>query len=289
MAFRLTSAAPAIRSLLTRPSTATSRQFMRRMSKYTDENPHIIKGTNSDIPWIIGAVVVTIPTSLYLLSGNPKPDHHATHASTGHSLISKPHGMQDEGPRDISEKASQAAEKASEKASEVYGDVKSKVASSDSSPSDTASEVKEKGSEKAQDLKEKASEKAQDLKEKASDKAEDLKGKTSEKAEDLKEKGSEKVNDLKEKGSEKAAELREKVGNESNQGKPPSETDKPAAAIKPPKSMNEQSGKQEGISNSETNHAILHDERGQAISKKSEGTHDTAKLKGTVDPYREAK
>ncbi|KAH0602863.1 uncharacterized protein H6S33_008513 [Morchella sextelata] len=281
MAFRLTSAAPAIRSLLTRPSTATSRQFMRRMSKYTDENPHIIKGTNSDLPWIIGAVVVTIPTGFYLLSGNSKPDHHATHASTGHSLISKPHGMQDEGPRDISEKASQAAEKASEKASEVYSDVKSKVTSSDSSPSDTASEVEEKGSEKAQNLKEKASEKAEDLKGKTSEKVEDLK--------ELKEKGSEKVNDLKEKGSEKAAELKKKAENESNQGKPPSETDKPAAAIKPPKSMNEQSGKQEGISNSETNHAVLHDERGQAISKKSEGTHDTAKLKGTVDPNREAR
>ncbi|KAI5837037.1 hypothetical protein DFP73DRAFT_569705 [Morchella snyderi] len=285
MAFRLTSAAPAFRSLLTRPSAATSHRFVRRMSKYTAENPHIIKGTNSDLPWVIGAVVVTIPGCFYLLSGNSKPDHHDTHASTGHSLISKPHGMQDESPRDISEKASQVAEKASEKASEVYSNAKSKVTSSDSSPSETASEVKEKGSEKAKNLKEKTSERAEDLKEKASEKAEDLKEKISENIEDLKERGSEKVNTLKEKGSEKAAALKKK----ENEGKPPSETDKPAAANKPPKSMNEQSGKQEGISNSETNHAVLHDERGQAISKKSEGTHDTAKLKGTVNPYREAK
>jgi hypothetical protein len=33
----------------------------------------------------------------------------------------------------------------------------------------------------------------------------------------------------------------------------------------------------------------LHDERGDAISKKPEGSHDTAKLKGTVDPNRDSK
>lgn len=72
-------------------------------------------------------------------------------------------------------------------------------------------------------------------------------------------------------------------------------------------SPNMQSGKQEGISNKDTRHSVsisfsivarhmnindgsqvLHSERGQSISKKAEGAHETAKLKGTVDPFRPA-
>jgi len=34
---------------------------------------------------------------------------------------------------------------------------------------------------------------------------------------------------------------------------------------------------------------VLHEPRGDAISKKGEGVHDSAKLKGTVDVNRPAK
>lgn len=54
---------------------------------------------------------------------------------------------------------------------------------------------------------------------------------------------------------------------------------------KEPKSFNEMSGKQQGMSNDETHHTSQiseHDEK----SKKGEGVAETAKLKGTVSTDR---
>ncbi|KAI5811206.1 hypothetical protein DFH27DRAFT_16161 [Peziza echinospora] len=60
-----------------------------------------------------------------------------------------------------------------------------------------------------------------------------------------------------------------------------------AATDRDPRSFNEMSGKQEGLSNGPTFHASLHSTRGKEISMKAEGVHDTTKLKGSVDPKRE--
>ena len=49
--------------------------------------------------------------------------------------------------------------------------------------------------------------------------------------------------------------------------------------------MNTQSGKQEGLSNTDTKHSTnIADDPGK--SKKGEGSPETAKSKGTVDPGR---
>lgn len=58
-----------------------------------------------------------------------------------------------------------------------------------------------------------------------------------------------------------------------------------AAPSKPAAGDNTQSGKQEGLSNTDTKHStdIAND---PSKSKKSEGGPDTAKVKGTVDPKR---
>lgn len=64
----------------------------------------------------------------------------------------------------------------------------------------------------------------------------------------------------------------------------PDKSDKPDPR-KEPKSFNEMSGKQQGISNDETHHTSKiseHDEK----SKKGEGVAETAKLKGTVSTDR---
>ena len=58
-----------------------------------------------------------------------------------------------------------------------------------------------------------------------------------------------------------------------------------AASAKPAGDMTTQSGKQQGISNTDTKHStdIVNDPQ---KSMKGEGTPETAKSKGTVDPGR---
>lgn len=60
-----------------------------------------------------------------------------------------------------------------------------------------------------------------------------------------------------------------------------------AAASKTPGGHNTQSGKQEGLSNTDTKHStdIGNDPE---KSKKGDGMPETAKAKGTVDPHRNA-
>jgi hypothetical protein len=79
---------------------------------------------------------------------------------------------------------------------------------------------------------------------------------------------------------------------ESKQGKkqgeledPENDTDDEAAASKPAGGKNTQSGKQEGLSNTDTKHST-DIENNPDKSKKGEGAPETAKVKGTVDPNR---
>ncbi|KAA8914913.1 hypothetical protein FN846DRAFT_925665 [Sphaerosporella brunnea] len=115
------------------------------------------------------------------------------------------------------------------------------------------------------------------------------------KAEEVKEKAEEKVEEVKEKGEEKFEEAKEAVSERKEEEEPKSSTVNPQkidpgnTATKEAGGPGTISGKQEGLSNDDTSHAILHEERGDAISKKAEGVHDTAKLKGTVDVDRPAK
>ncbi|KAF1921520.1 hypothetical protein BDU57DRAFT_435527 [Ampelomyces quisqualis] len=64
----------------------------------------------------------------------------------------------------------------------------------------------------------------------------------------------------------------------------PDKSDKPDARGKP-KSFNETSGKQEGLSNADTHHSSQISKQDDK-SKKGEGVAETAKLKGTVSPDR---
>ncbi|QSZ35809.1 hypothetical protein DSL72_006931 [Monilinia vaccinii-corymbosi] len=75
-----------------------------------------------------------------------------------------------------------------------------------------------------------------------------------------------------------------KQGEDNSEGSEGEPSDK-AAASKEPQGKNSQSGKQEGLSNTDTKHStdITND---PSKSKKSEGAPETAKVKGTVDPNR---
>jgi hypothetical protein len=80
----------------------------------------------------------------------------------------------------------------------------------------------------------------------------------------------------------KASSSQEKTDDEPEAS--PDKSDKPSPR-KEPKSFNEMSGKQQGISNDDTHHTSeisKHDEK----SKKGEGVAESAKLKGTVSTNR---
>ncbi|KAI5807153.1 hypothetical protein EDC01DRAFT_781941 [Geopyxis carbonaria] len=188
---------------------------------------------------------------------------------------------------DAKDQAKETAGKLSDKASELYGSAKAKA----TEVKDKAKDATENATEKAKDVTKNASEKAKDVTENASEKAKDVTENASEKAKDVSEKATEKAKGAAEKVSEKASDASDAASSgdhkeESKTSKDPQKTDPGYTAAKKPKSENEMSGKQEGLSNTDTKHPLLHTERGDAISKKPEGVHQTAKLKGTVDVNR---
>ncbi|KZM24739.1 uncharacterized protein EKO05_0005322 [Ascochyta rabiei] len=81
---------------------------------------------------------------------------------------------------------------------------------------------------------------------------------------------------------EKAQASQEKVDNENEAS--PDKSDKPNPR-KEPKSFNEMSGKQQGMSNDDTHHTSQISKQPEK-SKKGEGVAETAKLKGTVSTDR---
>lgn len=60
----------------------------------------------------------------------------------------------------------------------------------------------------------------------------------------------------------------------------------PAQTVKEPAGEGSISQKQEGLSNTDTKNVVFNTPRGDAIKMKSEGAHESAKLKGTVDVNR---
>ncbi|KAF3031773.1 hypothetical protein E8E12_002178 [Didymella heteroderae] len=80
----------------------------------------------------------------------------------------------------------------------------------------------------------------------------------------------------------KASSSQEKTDDEAEAS--PDKSDKPSPR-KEPKSFNEMSGKQQGMSNDDTHHSSQISEQDEK-SKKGEGVAETAKLKGTVSTDR---
>ncbi|KAH7138772.1 hypothetical protein B0J11DRAFT_515255 [Dendryphion nanum] len=101
-----------------------------------------------------------------------------------------------------------------------------------------------------------------------------------------KEEGEKDASSKQDKSEETKAEKKEdkKEDKKEEKKEAPSKSDEPSA-IKPSKSQNEQSGKQQGLDNDDTGHTSAPQDDPQK-SKKGEGAAETAKLKGTVSTER---
>ncbi|TGZ79434.1 hypothetical protein EX30DRAFT_342315 [Ascodesmis nigricans] len=272
-----------LRGLLARRSPTLIRTARRNASSSSGPSG---SSQSSDLPWIIGSAGVTVSAAYYLLSSSPveKKGHHAT----GHGA----HGVHEEtkaAATSVKEQASAAAAAAKEKATAA----KEKAAAAVETAKEKATELTpaKSTSEKAIDTaKEKTSEAAETAQAAATEKASGA-------VESVKEKASEVVEAAKEKVSEAATTTK---GGETSQKKAydaEAATENPAskdpgyiAGAKDVGGAGTISGKQRGLSNDDTQHALLHTERGQAIKMKGEGTmHETAKSKGTVDVNRPIK
>ncbi|KAF2646304.1 hypothetical protein P280DRAFT_486002 [Massarina eburnea CBS 473.64] len=109
--------------------------------------------------------------------------------------------------------------------------------------------------------------------------------KAEDKSEDKPEKKSdEKAENKPEKSDDKSEEKKDKKDESKDNESSPDDSDKPTPR-KDSKSQNETSGKQEGLSNTDTKHSTQIDQDDQK-SKKGEGSAETAKLKGTVSTDR---
>jgi len=292
----------ALRTLSRRVATFTTTPARSYASSHSHPT-----GTSSDMPWLIGAIVFTVPASYYLLSSGPPTPHHSdphkkmdtASTSAGPGVQTEPSGHHgklqlptDKKARPLeeeedagtdggdSDKLESAKEWAEDKTQEATGAVKATASKAGEKASEYAGKVKDE----AEDVKDSAEEKASAIKKGAADGTDKDKA-----AEDSAE---EKASAIKKGAADgtdknKAAEEEEKEGKKTSVN--PQKVDPGDTAMKNAGGSGTMSGKQQGISNDDTWHAVLHEPRGDAISKKGEGVHDSAKLKGTVDVNRPAK
>ncbi|RPB29719.1 hypothetical protein L211DRAFT_775578 [Terfezia boudieri ATCC MYA-4762] len=256
---------------------ARTARLIPRRSYGSDVHP---AQSSSEMPWIIGSVAFTVPAVLYLMSGNSSsPDHSGKHSShDAHSTVSNT-------VESAKQSLSDAATKASEKASEVTETIKEKSSQMAESLKETASETtsaarNEATGETVEEAKEKTSDRVEEINETTSALTDKAKKTAAEIAETAKEKASEASENIKDKVLPDNPENRKPYTDITHSGQAADATSKKAG------SFNTQSGKQEGLSNDDTRNALFYRERGAEISKKAEGVHDSAKLKGTVDPKR---
>ncbi|KAI5812096.1 hypothetical protein BZA77DRAFT_150051 [Pyronema omphalodes] len=287
-------------------SPQVNSRFISRTAprRATDNSyPHHITGGASDVPWIIGSVGITLPCLYYLFTqGSPSPKHSDSHhkmdtasTSPGPNVQTHPPSQRN-GFNHSHEHRTEADDKnapvASQKEQHGHGTKKTEVADSkDKEPTSTsptkeektaAHETQEQAGDVTENVKETAKEAASEAQEKAADITESVK----ETASEAKEAVTEKVEEATESKSEDKEEAKDEAKEEKPKSKNPQEIDPGYTAQKTPGHIGTMSGKQEGLSNTDTSHPLLHTERGDAIAKKPEGIHETAKIKGTVDVNR---
>ncbi|KAF8454368.1 hypothetical protein BGX38DRAFT_1141067 [Terfezia claveryi] len=279
--------------------------------------------SSTEMPWIIGSVAFTVPAVLYLMSGNSSsPDHsgkhsnHDAHSTVGDTVESAKQSLSDaatkasekvsEVTETIKEKSSQMAESLTEAASEttsatrnVNEDAKETAEAAKETTGEAIERGKEATGETVEQAKEKTGEQVEETNETTSALTDKAKKTAAEIAETAKEKASEASENFKDKvlpddpeapGAEKNTRAASERAILEENRKPYTDIthSEQAADATSQKagSFNTQTGKQEKLSNDNTRHAEFYRERGAEISKKAEGVHDSAKLKGTVDPKR---
>ncbi|KAI9789287.1 MAG: hypothetical protein M1835_001769 [Candelina submexicana] len=292
--------------------TPTRTQPWQRIGRrgYASEGGHEPKKASGDLPWIIGSIAVTLPTCAYLL----QPSSDKGHAHEGHEdheeHAKELEGEGEEGAEEHSPEDSKEETEAEEGGTEVgTSDTKSEQAESKHEPeprstddpmSEDSSEVEDKSDEsedheeKKQGIAEpyKGDDEPHEVESGGNVEGVQFKGATSGGTKEGKnEQGDTRkhIPDAKG-GAKKRIEsdygLKQGVSDKAKATDPTGTVQKDqAAAAKPPTSHNEQSGKQEGVSNTDTKHSTDITNNPNK-SRKGEGTPETSKSKGTVDPSR---
>ncbi|KAI9825922.1 MAG: hypothetical protein M1819_000441 [Sarea resinae] len=242
-AFRSVLRAQSVRA----PRTPTFSQFTRQIGRrsYATEGGHHTKQASSDLPWAVGAAVVTLPSVFYLISSGE------SHGIAPAKVV-KPQGH-GHGHEEPSEESEGSEEVQSEPEPEPEPE---------SAPEPESSESESEGE-------------GQDTPDTSDDDSSDDKSGTKEHLDDAKGVGKKRINSSLAKSQGADEPTQEPEGRSSE--------DKPATSK--PVVKGEMSGKQAGLTTTDTKHStdITNDPN---KSKKGEGVPETAKVKGTVSPDR---
>ncbi|MCJ1401201.1 hypothetical protein MMC11_004413 [Xylographa trunciseda] len=269
---------------------STSRQSWQKVQRraYASGGDHGSEKAKSDLPWLAGAIAVTVPSCWYLLQEGPaKPSHHEPGNDESHEDFEAARkgtasGDSGEDEGEGGEKVEDDGEKAedSEEGGKANSDSSAEVGeeSDDSPPS--GSDGEKQGSPDPsgnQDPDNTAHETE------AGDDVEGVRGKGATKEGPA---GDTRKHIPDAKGYNKKRIESDYGHSQSPDRSEETEPDKgdKAAAAKEAGSQNTQSGKQEGVSNTDTKHSTDPLSRSDT-PKKPEGP-ETAKAKGTVDPQR---
>jgi len=219
----------------------------------------------SDLPWLISALVVT-PVSCWYLWPETKTDSHHGHGHDDHAAHDDAHEKEE-----AEEKDEQPAEEVAEK---------------DDEPASEAAEEKseEKTEEKSEDESEDKSESSDDAagddeEEIAGDNKRGTTGKNKIRADSEGASVTRKV----EPGSKGTNKIRLDSGLGKNLGEGIN-SDTAYNNSEGTENKSTITGKQAGLSNTDTRHSTQPDAPGSGISTKGNGSPETAKQKGTVDP-----
>lgn len=209
-----------------------------------------------DAVWAAGAVAVTVPTCWFLISN--KPDN--THGHGGHG-DSHTHAEEHEKEEEKSDEEEKPEEKEEDKTAEAEEKTEDKEESKEpekTDESDSDDGAKEQDTPATSD-----DESVEDTDKNVRKSFPDAKG-------------------------DKKARLESKQAIKQGEDNSPPKEDEPEdkpRASKEPGGKNTQSGKQEGLSNTDTKHST-DITNNPSKSQKLEGAPETARLKGTVDPAR---
>ncbi|KAL8795078.1 MAG: hypothetical protein Q9195_002375 [Heterodermia aff. obscurata] len=279
-----------------RPARGTPRPGLSQKAiwrGYASQGPHHgAQKSGSDLPWAIGSAIVTIPSVAYLIQPQLKKfsdDGHGHGHGAEHGSDDKGGPVEDTEPGDLvpnlrkKETGNEDAE--DDQASSQDDGENNKEAGSDDSDSENEAEKQDDtpDSSDGEELQSTAHE---------TDSGQNVegvqfKGPTSGGTAEGEQGDTRKhIPDAKG-GNKKRIESHygKRLGEAAADHPDPDDEDKAASAKPPGGITTSQSGKQEGLSNTDTKHStdITND---PDKSKKGEGSPETAKLKGTVDPNR---
>ncbi|KAF2158631.1 hypothetical protein M409DRAFT_61471 [Zasmidium cellare ATCC 36951] len=233
---------------------------------------------SSDLPWILGALVVTPPSCWYLWPDTSHAEHHGDHAEHGEHEESEKPDESEQSKED--EEPQEEAAPAEQQGGEEKGDEEEKPAEEEKSGDGDEAKETSDGDDSGKDedaSKDSAEEKAGG---KSGVEGVQFKGKMADDSA-----GQEHTRKLEDspKGGQKKR-LDSGLGKNLGEG-PAYEGDREAQAQSKPTGdrAGDISQKQKGLSNTDTRHSVQIDAPGSEKSTKGSGGPETAKHKGTVD------